>query len=234
MFRALRKFNPFSGIFFDLRKPYYYKYAQENIPCDCPLCFCPARHKREYSFVYIREDQDIMYFDVPKCASTTIRYTLFGGNNSLSLTDPQRDIQTYLKFAFVRNPWNRMVSNWKMFTTVPFRIRQLKSMTSEDVSSFEDFVRFTTRKRNHHWQPQVLFLPEALDFVGRLESFEDDFRDLCSKIGTKPERVARENAIERLPYWEYYKPSLAELVAEIYSEDIARFGYKFGESGSGS
>jgi hypothetical protein len=180
-----------------------------------------------YSFVYICEKRKLIYYDVPKCASSTIRKELFGNDNALSMINPKRDLKEYFKFTFVRNPWDRMVSNWKMFTSQASRIKQLKSMTSQDVSKFEDFVYFANRIRNHHWQPQVLYLPEKMDFIGRFEAFERDFERLCFYIGEKPWKVAKLNVTKRGPYYKYYTPSLVNYVAEIYSEDIRKFGYKF-------
>lgn len=215
--------------YYKLNKPYYYKYAQDNIQCDCPLCRCPSRNTMRYSFVYICEKRNLIYYDVPKCASSTIRKVLFNNGHQLSLQNPQKDLQKYFKFSFVRNPWNRIVSNWKMFTTQSFRIEQLKSMTSQDVSKFEDFVYFADSMKNHHWQPQILYLPDQLDFVGKLESFNEDFSNLCNTIGEKPHEIKKINSITKLPYWEYYTPSLVEFVSEMYAEDIKKFGYKFGE-----
>lgn len=214
-----------------LRKPYYYKYAQENILCECPLCFCPSRDKKKYSFVYVCEKRKIMYFDTPKCASTTIRNAFFNKSNVQSLIDPKDKTENYFKFTFVRNPWDRIVSNWKMFTTHPFRIKQLKSMTNKNISKFEDFLRFSIKKKNHHWQPQVLFIPEKMDFIGKLENFNVDFSRLYSKLNNKSaNNVTKNNSTERKPYWKYYNSSTAELVSKIYAEDIERFGYKFDEN----
>jgi len=216
-------------LLFRLRTPHYYKQARRDIPCDCPLCNCPSSGKGKYSFVYICEPRRLVYFDIPKCASTSIRMALFQSDNSLSLINPKQKMSHYFKFTFVRNPWDRMVSNWKMFTTVPFRIVQLKAMINANMLAFEDFVFFAKRAHNHHWQPQVHFLPEKLDFVGRVETFEKDFGELCSKARIGLKTVDKKNAITGLPYWEYYTPSLVEVVREMYSEDIKRFGYRFGE-----
>ena len=53
--------------------PYYYVYAQRHIQCQCPTCKCPSQEALAYSFVYIDEAQRLMYFAIPKCASSTIR-----------------------------------------------------------------------------------------------------------------------------------------------------------------
>lgn len=209
--------------------PTYYKYAQREIYCSCPLCKCPYQNALKYSFVYIHEEKSLMYFDVPKCASTSIRKAFFNRDNSYSMRDPEKELSEYFKFSFVRNPWDRMVSNWKMFTTQPFRIKQLESMTADNLDRFEDFVHFATHTKNHHWQPQSLFLPEELDFVGKVERFEDDFNLLLNKIGEPPVKQRHDNKTVRKNYQEYYTPSLVDIVGELYEDDVKTFGYSFDE-----
>ncbi len=210
--------------------PHYYRYAQENILCECSKCACPASSSQRYSFVFIDESSKLIYYDVPKAASTTIRNLLFGNKRSSSLRNPKEELNSYLKFTFVRNPWDRMVSNWKMFTTQPFRIDQLKAMTNMDLSNFEDFVDFAIDNANHHWQPQVLFTHEKLDFIGKMESFDDDMNRLLDMIGKKrvPSSYEKRNTTERKKYQEYYSnPSVIQKVAKHYHEDIETFGYTF-------
>lgn len=210
--------------------PHYYRYAQKNIQCHCPACRCPYQKSFLFSFVYIDEGRRLMYFDIPKCASSSIRKSFFDNNVSLSMHNPKKRLNEYFKFTFVRNPWDRMVSNWKMFTTQPFRIKQLKTMTDKDLTNFKDFVNFTTQTENHHWQPQFLYLPENPDFIGRLETFNEDLSRLLSAIGKEAIQVNQINKTVRKRYHEYYTPTLVDLVGEMYSEDIRRFGYTFEEN----
>lgn len=206
----------------------YYEYALCNISCDCPRCRCPARQAGLYSFTYVSEEMNLIYYAVPKCASSSIVEVLFGNQVALSMNEPQKDPNEYLRFTFVRNPWDRMISNWKMFTTQPFRIWQLRSMTTEDLSEFADFVSFATNAKNHHWQPQTDFLPEELDFVGRVETFDTDFSQLCAIAGISVDQPRIVNATNREDYVNYYNPTLIDEVANLYVEDIDAFGYVFG------
>lgn len=218
------------NITFMISKPTYYRYASQKIICHCPGCGCPYRKVKDYSFVYVHEVKSFIYFDVPKCASSTIRHFIFSGDNSYSLKDPKREISEYLKFTFVRNPWDRMVSNWKMFTTK--RIKQLRSMTDLDLSKFEDFADFAISHYNHHWLPQSLYLPEKLDFIGRLETFDEDFKQLLKLISwdfkeENIKRIKKRGSTKHLPYWEYYSPKLVEKIGEYYKADIEKFNYEF-------
>jgi hypothetical protein len=206
----------------------WYGYARRCIPCACPLCRCPAAGGDWYSFVYVHEEAEVVYFDVPKCASTTIRFELFDNDNAFSLRNPRHSLEQYLTFTFVRNPWDRLVSTWQMFTTDPRRVRQLQSMTDEDLSAFEAFVDFARDVPNHHWQRQVLFLPERVDVVGRLETFDDDFARVLDRLGLPPRTAPRRRAgPPRRPYRTYYTPALAAAVGRTYADDVDAFGYRF-------
>lgn len=158
--------------------------AKENIRCDCPQCLCPASGKFQYSFCYVDEVRKCIYYDVPKAASTTIRKKLGIGKlpHYTSLTDPELPYENYFQFSIVRNPWDRMLSNWKMFTTRPNRMKQLRSMTELNLSQFSQFVEFAVRTPNHHWQPQSLFVPENIDYVGRLEKFEEALKFISNNV----------------------------------------------------
>ncbi len=213
--------------YYKLYNPYYYNYARENIKCTCSLCECPGINNYEYSFVYVCEKRKIIYYDIPKCASTTLRYSLFQNQNSYSMKNPKLALDKYFKFTFVRNPWDRMVSNWKFFTERNSPLKKLRAMTNMDLTCFEEFVNFSINNHNHHWQPQVLFLPDNLDFIGRVETFDTDFRYVSENIGMSVGTIDHKNKTEREPYWNYYNKTTIDLVGKFYSNDIDRFGYNF-------
>jgi hypothetical protein len=213
---------------FDRQKPAYYAAAEARIACECPRCDCPARGTRLYSFVYLSEAHDTMYWGLPKCGSSTIRSAVFRGDRGPSLRDPRRPLDSYFKFTFVRNPWDRMVSNWKMFTRVPRRVAQIESMTDQDVTAFADFVDFARRQTNHHWVPQTAFIEDDLDFIGRLESFDRDIEEVRRRAGFGGLEFPTVNANPGEPYVEYYTPDLVDTVGEMFRSDVEAFGYEFG------
>ena len=213
-----------------------YLYAKENIKCATPLCGCPAREAKKYSFRYVDEVRKCIYYDVPKSASSTIRKKLDVGSvpHLTSLSNPRLELQSYFKFSIVRNPWDRMFSNWKMFTTQPGRIRQLQSMTSQNLNEFSSFVRFAVENPNHHWQPQADFVPAELDYLGKMEEMEQALICLSENINNFDASNIKLNKSEPgvndkqgIHYREYYSPDIMDLVADFYAEDIRRFGYAY-------
>lgn len=170
---------------------------------------------------------------------------------SLGYLTPQQ-FDTYFKFSFVRNPWDRIVSEYK-YRRYPVRM-DFKSYLFRHLpaSGFSD--RYT------HIVPQYDFLFDKqgnllVDFVGRYESLQADFDKVCARLGipgtplphanrSGEERplIRTLNDVKKLlrrwlwnlerrhsfpHYTQYYDEESREFVARFYREDIHAFGYSF-------
>ena len=208
---------------------------RRDIKCNTPRCGCVKKvqalgYPTWRRFVLTDVSAKVMWFDNPKCASTTIKSNL---DLEWSHILPKNH-REYFKFVFVRNPYDRMVSNWKMFTTTPFALRKIKSYQNhlvEDIEriSFKEFVNLTDHIDNHHWDEQYYFIRSKPDFIGRFENFQEDFNELCDKLGTQHQQLPVTNKTKHKHYTEYYDDETRQIVAEKYAKDIAMFGYDFGE-----
>tara|TARA_R110000772_G_C13250349_1_gene434486 strand:+ start:733 stop:1323 length:591 start_codon:yes stop_codon:yes gene_type:complete len=155
-------------------------------------------------------------------------------------------LNTYFKFAFVRNPWDMTTSmynylwhrdhpwseTWrrtnKNFSKLSFREwithRSFREPTirSIDVNSIQggrdgDFSSWLTSKKY------------TIDFIGRFENLQNDFDIICDKIGIPQKQLPHKNKSNHKHYTEYYDDETRKIVAEKYAEDIKCFGYTFGE-----
>jgi hypothetical protein len=95
----------------------------------------------------------------------------------------------YFSFAFVRNPWSRVVSAYLNkfqsvnITSQPVLARLRRGRGRGKVqadATFREFIEFLSRgnpeKFDEHWRPQHLFLKDVhLDFLGRFEHLLRDF-----------------------------------------------------------
>lgn len=210
------------------------KITRNVIKCSCKKCGCPealaiSGKQPWFTFTYINEDLKIIYFDVPKAASTSIRKSLFNNNNNLSLTEPVYPLEEYLKFTFVRNPYNRIVSNYTMFTQNKFRIDQIKQFHPNPQSmSFDDFVELIEIHDNHHWRPQVDFLDGYdIDFIGRVENFNADYNSILKKIGQDTTTAPHENRTFHKPYTDFINTKNIERINNIYIKDFKTLGYDY-------
>jgi hypothetical protein len=197
--------------------------------------------------MHINDDKRFVYLALPKTGSYSIHY-FFG---ELQHPEPHlhhagvRELATqyadYFKFAFVRNPWSKLVSIYHDFTLR--RGKQYSGlvwMKEPLLSEFKDFEDFCRGLSASPWLQDVFFRPQsmfvtdvngdsAVDFVGRFESLEDDFTQVCKilEIPLKKELAFANKGKYTKDYREYYNDETRKIVGEIYREDVKRFGYEF-------
>ena len=137
-----------------------------------------------------------------------------------------------LKFAFVRNPWDRAVSHYE------YRVQTNQTSLGGRPLTFDQWLRRVYVERDPQFydqpkmfQPQSEWLKDAsgkmaVDFVGRFEDFGRQFALLTERLGIEA-RLPHLNGTRRDNYQRYYSPELVQIVADQFSEDIERFGYMY-------
>ena len=69
----------------------------------------------------------------------------------------------------------------------------------------------------------------VVDYVGRFENLEADFRVVCERIGLPPLKLPHIRKSCHKDYRRYYDKKTIRTVAEVFKEDIRMFGYEFGK-----
>jgi len=169
----------------------------------------------------------------------------------------QQAFDRAFKFGFVRNPWNRLVSEYR-FSDGRVRV------------SFRTWIMrdFPTPGWSDPWRhvmPQVDYLFDkngepAVDYIGRFESLENDMRVVAKRIGVDLPPLAHINRAggdkDRTATARYFRHLVRRMlrpavtrkksaagyfdavtdafVREFYAEDIERFGYHGGVDTTGS
>ena len=179
-----------------------------------------------------------VWYRVPKVASRTI-FDYFERANiewtaerTLSCHYPVSYYKNYLKFAFVRNPWDRLVSCWldKVCYQNYFQFEKDKR---EKMRNFKNFILYVQKLNlktcdNHLRLQSALIDLNHVDFIGRFENFENDFRTILNKLNVEEISISRKNQRKkRTHYHDYYDEETRQLVAEIYRLDIQIFNYKY-------
>jgi hypothetical protein len=129
--------------------------------------------------------------------------------------------QSYFKFAFDRNPWDRQVS-WYLYKTKSKRARP----------SFERFMSSRRRAYVDNFQIYTLDGSPAVDFVGRYERLDEDLNKALELAGvgrelSVPRTNVTPNRDREADYREFYTPHTQGLVADWYANEIALLGYWF-------
>ena len=153
------------------------------------------------------------------------------------------DWDEYFKFAFVRNPWDRIVSQFKykhgyIETHI---VDQLKKGDGKynfkhnllNFRGFLDHLVMTNNEKKNLYLKQVDWIfdknkKNMVDFVGRFENLQEDFNIVCDKIGIPHRQLPHQNKTKHKHYTEYYNDETREIVAKKYAKDIEYFNYKFG------
>lgn len=146
--------------------------------------------------------------------------------------------ESYFKFAFIRNPYDRAVSIYhvrkKLLPRVKMSFRDfvLKRITQKDRPGLTHFFRSKGEKAlEDQFQSQYEFIFDEnggslVDLVVRYESLQSDFKKICDRFALKAELPAM-NTSKHGKYREYYDADTQRAVADIYRKDIEMFGYEF-------
>lgn len=134
--------------------------------------------------------------------------------------------QSYFKFAFVRNPYDRYVS------TCFFLNRNNPRFEHQAIGFMKQAIHRPRFQQRILARPQAELLTDAggaiaVDFVGRYESLQADFDFVCRQTGLESIGLERKNASVHRPYQSYYDNELQNAVSHHYQEDLRRFDYAF-------
>lgn len=149
--------------------------------------------------------------------------------DTYGLWDSELESSDFFTFAFVRNPWDRMVSAWRSNVAREFNDRPFKS--------FLDFIfsdqpnEYQASHVRSYFDPSYRLFDEdgrqAVDFIGRFERLHEDFNRVCQAVGLPARELSHINQSSRGPYGAYYDEESRSLVEARFERDIAHFGYEF-------
>lgn len=145
----------------------------------------------------------------------------------------------YYTAAFVRNPWDRLVSFYAYFTTENMGNPQglIRQRVLRRARSFEEFVLYCPTVEGRYGRKplsvnQIDYLTDisgdlAVDFIGRFENFEESAATLLRFLGLPDVRIPHVNRTRHDGYRSYYTNETREIVRRRFRRDIDEFGYTF-------
>ncbi len=212
---------------------------------------------------FVSKDYKFIYGETPKVGISTIKKTLaekifkrdinindLHNREVYPLKTPNRmdlekkDFETFYKFAFVRNPYTRILSAYldkiKRYREEKDGILRFLGLTDKDTHiTFHTFLetleKMDPKLMNAHFRPQYLQLcyPEVnYNFIGRFERLTEDIDTVLSKIFNENTEVKtlkphQTGASEKDKLLKFYSKREIQLVQNIFAQDFIYFDYSF-------
>lgn len=115
------------------------------------------------------------------------------------------------RFAFVRHPYDRLVSAWHYAAKKGTLAKG--AMTAPGLRKFLDTGHIVVL-------PMAFYLDDEVDFLGRYERLHEDWRH----ISDVP--LPHLNKGDRGPWQSHLDDEMRDMARRYYAEDFRRFGYE--------
>ncbi len=173
----------------------------------------------------ILKDYKAIFVHINKTGGSSIEQALCGSyhitTKHYNVYDYARhtpyEFANYFKVTFVRNPWDKVVSQYFF---------QLMHKGTD--KAFKDFIRKPSGRPFINQLDWITINGHiAVNCIGRFETLEEDFDEICQHIGIKTPALPRINKTVHEHYSIYYDDEDREFVGNIFYKDIQFFGYRF-------
>lgn len=209
--------------------------------------FLRRRIYSESPYIDQNDEKRCIFIHVPKCAGISIEASIFDGQKpghhrvtEYKQYNPYKFCR-YFVFAFVRDPIGRFESAFSYLKgggrnpadqqwaeehlggigTVDQLVERMRA---------DESLRRTVREWQH-FRPQVWYLTDEdgnlpLDYIGRLETIQDDFEEVCQRIGIERRLPHKNKSKKSKNDMLSNKRNISFLREEIYDRDIKMLGYE--------
>jgi len=134
---------------------------------------------------------------------------------------PEEVWNNYFKFAFERNPYDKMVSKYSMLLKSGDYQGDFKQFCIDCVKGTQSFPigykMYTIKDKI------------AVDYIGKYESLKKDFKFICKKLGIPFEgdlpKLRADKREDKKHFSKYYDSETKEIVKNHYQKEIEMFGY---------
>lgn len=145
---------------------------------------------------------------------------------------PTAAFADYFKFGLVRHPLDRFISAWQD-KVIRENHYKFDRATRKQMRTIENFAQWVAGKdlRSRHTDRHLALQSRMLDLnqidhVGRLETFDEDFAEICRIVGMPVRTLERHNRSPETGITrENASQELRSIVEEKYRRDYQIFGY---------
>ena len=187
------------------------------------------------------DSHNFIYYRVPKTATRSILFyleqkTIIDFGKSVVLdgynVDYNNDWDNYFQFSFVRNPFDRILSCFLDKTKKVIGTEwEMQHYSKYKNSSFEEFVmdldNDSINQEGHTKEQHLMINLDEVDFIGRFENLNQDFKYVCEKLNIEIEDMPHQNRTNHSEYQNYYNDKTIAKIKELYSKDMELFEYVY-------
>lgn len=151
------------------------------------------------------------------------------GNNSLHGHIPSRELKSiigediwnsYYKFCFDRNPWDKVVSMYY------FQLGR-----SRNYFTFDQYMDSGRYRTAYNYPIYTLNSAPVVDYLGKYETLESDLKTICKNIGLQFDgwlpNAKGEFRKNRQHYSTHYNEHQKEIIENYFKKEINLLGYKY-------
>lgn len=167
----------------------------------------------------------IGYF--PRISSGFFHFHVAAKNMKKKL--PPVIFNNYFKFAFVRNPWDRMVSSFHYVR----KHEEHRVYPYVKDKNFKEYLRwrlYNNDVETLYTQSHFVMDEEGnqiVDYIGKFENLQENFDFICQKIGIDQIELPVVNKTKHNAYRDYYDEETKYWIEDYFREDIKNFQYEF-------
>lgn len=197
----------------------------------------------------ISNELELIFIHIPKNAGTAITNSktakfFSGGHQSAKeiMNQYPKEWNQYFKFAVVRNPWDRVVSNYEYAIMEKSYWHHISENNPEAAhfdyhtlknKTFEDCVNLLYKNReslrHQGWSPQYVWISDNDKNVLVDKIFYHEKLDTDKEFNKMIPDLEKVNISTRksVNYKDYYTDDLINKVSEIYDYDIKLFKFEY-------
>lgn len=190
--------------------------------------------RKKYS-ANINFDKNILFIHIPKCCGNFIKKSIggFKGDSHAKCSDfPDTLYEKMFSFSFARNPWSRVLSAYNYLlkggSGSDYDLRSKADFLNQ-YKSFEEFVingLCLASLSQVHFLPQSYFLDKGLNYIGKCENLKYESK-MLPEVFEKSFKLNSIKEISSDSYRKFYTDKMAEIVFEIYKEDVLKLIYSY-------
>ncbi len=196
----------------------------------------------------ISDDKALLFVHIQKTGGTSL--TQYFQNNISDLilyqrhhspiSEAESKFLSYFKVAFVRNPYDRLVSWYHAIDRKRDRIESANYMQKQVLKRANSFKEFILNCEDVQskvgWLPfknnQLDYLTDKngkviVDFIGRFETYEESVKLLLHMLDMPVSDIPHINKTNHTRYQDYYDSQTKAIVAKRFERDLEFFKYRF-------